>query len=138
MGPWSHQAGRFHPKVDRSAFHFALLVVTAIGYLLTAAFLLFGRQLEVLRYIYFGFVLMMSMNAIFPHLIASVVLRRYAPGLLTGLVLNLPLGLLLVFYVHSQSVYNLKLIGGFALVSISMILLLRPLFKLGARLWPRN
>jgi uncharacterized membrane protein YoaK (UPF0700 family) len=46
-----------------------------------------------------GFALAMAMNAVLPHLMISLVKRSYSPGVGTGMLFNLPLGLLLI---HEQ------------------------------------
>ena len=43
-----------------------------------------------------GFALAMAVNAFFPHLAVSIAKRSYCPGTATGLLLNLPLGVLVV------------------------------------------
>jgi len=43
-----------------------------------------------------GYASVMLLNAIIPHLAATLVLRRYAPGLITALGLNTPVTLLLL------------------------------------------
>jgi len=35
----------------------------------------------------------MIANVIFPHLIATLVLKKYAPGTITGILLNAPIGI---------------------------------------------
>lgn len=55
--------------------------------------MLLRYSVDAVQYIYLGFILMMCLNSIFPHLIATMVLKRYAPGTLTGLLLNLPIGM---------------------------------------------
>lgn len=131
---WSKYAERFHPPVAGNEFHFALIVVTLIGYILTFLFLVLGTTNEIVKYLYLGFVLMMSFNAIFPHLIATVALKRYAPGLLTGVFLNLPLGLYLIFVRYGTQIELCKLFTGFVAITLVTLLSLRPLFKLGKRL----
>jgi Na+(H+)/acetate symporter ActP len=46
-----------------------------------------------------GFALAMAINAVLPHLAISLVKHSYSPGTGTGMLLNLPLGALLV---HAQ------------------------------------
>jgi Na+(H+)/acetate symporter ActP len=46
-----------------------------------------------------GFALAMAMNAVLPHLMISLVKRSYSPGVGTGMLFNLPLGVLLI---HEQ------------------------------------
>lgn len=47
-------------------------------------------------YLFFGYAFAMAANAFMPHLIATIVRRSYMPGTATGLLLNLPLGVLLL------------------------------------------
>lgn len=131
---WSRNAGAFHPAVEKNEFHFAVVIITAIGYLLTFAYMVTGETNEIVPYLYFGFVLMMCLNAVFPHLLATVFLRRYMPGTITGCLLNLPIGLYLVFIDKKQNIADMKLLIGFAIVTVIIISALQPLFKLGKRL----
>jgi len=43
-----------------------------------------------------GFALLMAINAVVPHLALSLVKRSYSPGAGTGVLFNLPLGVLLI------------------------------------------
>jgi len=43
-----------------------------------------------------GFALAMAINAVVPHLMISLVKHSWSPGVLTGMLLNLPLGVLLI------------------------------------------
>ena len=88
---WSKYAKRYHKEVTENEFRFGVIVVTAIGYLITFQYFLFSAY-GISKFIYGGFILMMVINVIFPHMLATVALRRYAPGTITGLILNLPVG----------------------------------------------
>lgn len=46
-----------------------------------------------------GFALAMAINAVLPHLVMSLVKHSYSPGVGTGMLFNLPLGVLLI---HEQ------------------------------------
>jgi hypothetical protein len=46
-----------------------------------------------------GFALAMAINAVLPHFVISMVKHSYSPGTGTGMLFNLPLGLLLI---HAQ------------------------------------
>jgi hypothetical protein len=93
---WSEAAKKYHRPVESNPFIFAVIVITVFGYLLTAGDILLGRNVEMIRYIYLGFIGMMGVNAIFPHLVSTIMLKRYAPGLMTALLLNLPVSLVLI------------------------------------------
>lgn len=131
---WSKNAKKFHPAVEKTEFHFAVLIVTIIGYLITFIYFAAGETSEIIKYIYLGFVLMMSMNAIFPHLIASIALKSYAPGTVTGFLLNLPIGLYIVFIKNQEHITNIKLLLSFTLTTVFIVSLLKPLFFIGKRI----
>jgi len=129
---WSKHARGFLLEVGRNEFHFAALVVTILGYGFT--FLHLTNQGMYTQCLFYGFVLMMCFNAIFPHLIATLLFKRYAPGLLTGLFLNLPIGLKLVQEGLSAGLSERCLILATVILAITAALLIRPLFKLGGRI----
>ncbi|MBN1499606.1 MAG: HXXEE domain-containing protein [Spirochaetes bacterium] len=131
---WSINAGKFHPHVKANEFHFAVICVTIAGYLITFQFMVIGANSKISEYVYFGFLLMMSMNSLFPHLISAVITKKYAPGLLTGLLLNFPLGLYIVFCEYQQRITDVKLIISFVTVTAVVLLSLKPLFRLGGRI----
>ncbi len=93
---WSKYAEKFHKPVKKEIFRTALIVLTLFSYLLFFAEYLFP-QILVLRYMVLGFIGMMALNVFFPHLIATIALRRYAPGLLTGFIFNLPISYVILF-----------------------------------------
>jgi hypothetical protein len=128
---WSKHARKFHKEVDSRAFHFALIVVTAFGYLITFANLAYGNSIGIVRHIYLGFVLMMMFNSIFPHLAATIVLRKYAPGLITGLFLNIPIGSYVIFKTNWSGI---ALLVSFVSVSLVTVLSLNPLFRIGSKI----
>ncbi len=131
---WSKYAGKYHPQVSNNEFHFALMVVTTAGYFVTFLFLVFGQSVESLKYLYLGFLAMMCFNAVFPHLAATVILRRYAPGTLTGLLLNLPIGMTIILDHLNSGLQLYKLIISFIVVAVVTISSLRPLFRIGGKL----
>ena len=131
---WSKYAKKFHPVVEKNEFHFAVLVITVIGYILTFLFLIFGGSSEIIKYLYFGFLLGMCLNAIFPHFIAMLILKRYSPGTITGILLNIPIGIYIIFLKYNESLNNYKLWLGFIIFSIVALAILKPLFKIGKRI----
>ena len=131
---WSKYAGKYHPQVANNEFHFAVMVITLLGYILTFIFLVLGNSNEIIRYLYLGFLLMMCFNAFFPHLLATIVLKKYSPGTLTGIFLNLPIGLFVIFGKYGESLELNRLIIGFVVITVISLISLRPLFKLGKRL----
>ena len=86
---WSKSAGRFHKPVGAFELIFALIVLTMLSLVFTAAFYLGGCR-SAGAYLFFAFNLGMLVNVLFPHLAATIALKRYCPGLLTGVVVLSP------------------------------------------------
>jgi hypothetical protein len=131
---WSQFAKRYHRQVGRNEFYFALICVTLIAYLSSFLFLFFN-EVVILRYIYFGFVGAMILNAIFPHLIATIVLKRYAPGVITGILMNVPcLSFLIIIAIKENVISTFEVIISTAIVGGTILVSLPIFFKLGERL----
>lgn len=97
---WSQRKGlqhtaRWHRPVGATEFRFAVIVLTAAGAGVALAASLGGKG-SVGAYLLSGYALAMLLNVVFPHLLACLVLREYAPGTLTALLLNLPVCALLL------------------------------------------
>lgn len=131
---WSKYAKKFHEPVERNQFVFAVIVVTIIGYLVTLLEILNNTPGSLWSYVYLGFIGMMGLNAIFPHLIATVLLKRYAPGLMTALLLNLPLSIIIITKYLNAGANVFYLILAIVIVSVVVLLSLKPLFKIGTNL----
>lgn len=130
---WSQNASKFHKKVDSSEFIFAVIVITMLAYLAAFLFVAYPHS-WILKDIYFGFLGAMILNSLFPHLIGTVVLKKYAPGLVTGIFLMLPIDLLLIIrgfnynlVTINEVVISTLLVGGFLLALVPI------LFKIGAK-----
>jgi len=86
---WSKSAGRWYHPVEPGAFRFAVFALTVFA--CAAACMGFSEGKESAgAYLVAGYALAMLLNVVFPHLVATVALRRYAPGIVTALFLNLP------------------------------------------------
>lgn len=132
---WSKHARKYHKEVSANEFRFAVIIVTAIGYLLTFQYFIFAPSFTLSKYIYLGFILLMVGNVIFPHLIATLVLKKYAPGTITGVLLNAPLGIyILLKEITRTDEVVFVVISGVILVII-FLLLINQCFKLGKNLF---
>lgn len=128
---WSQNATRFHKPVSNNEFHFAVIMVTAIGYLFTFQYFVFGSTYAIAKFAYLGFILMMVFNTFFPHILSTIYLKKYAPGTLTALLLNFPIGSYLIFKeIHSLEYLQFLLIST-AVISIAILILINFLFKIG-------
>lgn len=102
---WSKAAGKFHKPVGPFEFRFALLVITAIAFVITLYFCFNGKQSFACS-LYFSFNFGMFLNVFFPHLAGTIVMKRYTPGLLTGVFLILPATSFILIYGHNNGYYS--------------------------------
>jgi hypothetical protein len=131
---WSKQAKKFHEPVERNQFVFAVVVVTIIGYLITLIEILDNDMGSILSYTYLGFIGMMGLNAFLPHLTATLLLKKYAPGLITALLLNLPFSIIIILRYIEAGIDVYYLIIAVLIFTGIILALLKPLFKLGDKL----
>jgi len=131
---WSEKAGRWHHEVGAREFRFAVVVLTLLAYVFAWAAVAYGRE-SFGAYLLSGYALAMLLNVLFPHVAATIIMRRYAPGTLTALFFNLPVTLLLLRqglqegYIHLQ-----RLVWAGPLVVAGIMVSIPVLFHLGRRL----
>jgi hypothetical protein len=89
----AHVPARWRVRVEPRVFRWAAAIQSLILVAL-AAWALSAPPQGVAWYGFAGYVLAMMANAVVPHLLATLALRRYMPGTATALLFNLPLGLL--------------------------------------------
>lgn len=131
---WSMHASRFQRPVGKDEFRFAVIVITMLAYLATGLFIL-APQVSVLKYVFFGFVGAMMINVIVIHLLSTVMLRKYSPGLITGIFLLLPFnGLILAIAINSNIITILEVVLSTIVMAIILVALIPVLFKLGNKL----
>lgn len=104
---------------------------------LSAFGFLYMPESDIAKWIFIGFLGFMVINAIFPHLIATVVMKKYAPGLLTGLLLNIPVNSLVIYQMFLKNLIAWKeLIISTLVVGIILLALIPLLFKVGDKVSP--
>ncbi len=131
---WSKHAKNFHKPVEAGEFHFAVLIVTILAYLSTFLAVAFPAA-RLWTYIFHGFLGAMILNTFVPHLAATIILKRYSPGLMSGLALLIPVNTSILY--HSVNAGLVKWPGLLlSIFAVSAILLgLLPLFfKIGKKL----
>jgi hypothetical protein len=133
---WSAHAGKWHARVEPVEFRFAVAVLSVLLVLVAAAASLAGAG-SVGAYLMAGYVLAMVLNVLMPHVLATVVMRKYMPGTATALLLNLPLGALYLRQALSEQ--NIQP-GVFAwsgpLIVLFIVASIPALFALGRKLFP--
>jgi hypothetical protein len=74
----------------------------------------------------------MLINVVFPHLLATLVMRRYAPGTATAIALNLPITSMLLYQSFKEGfIDKSEFIYVGPLVVVGILLLIPGLFFMG-------
>lgn len=122
--------------VGAREFRFAVAVLSAVLVGVTAATALAGPG-SLAAYLLAGYVLAMVLNVLAPHLIATVVMRRYMPGTATAVAFNLPLGSLFLSRALSEDYIQLKVFAWSGPVVVLAIAASIPLlFAIGRNIRP--
>lgn len=131
---WSKHVQKFGKQVSRDEFCFAVLIITMLAYLATGLFMIFP-QILILKYFFFGFIGSMIVNVIFPHLASSIMLKKYCPGLITGIFLIIPFNsLIMVFSLNNKIINSSEIIISTVVVGIFLLILIYILKKIGGKL----
>ena len=98
---WSQKAGRWHSPVGAREFRFAVTILTLLAFV-AAYWSASGPRGGIGAYLVSGYALAMLLNVVFPHLAATLVMRRYMPGTATSVVFVLPVTSLLLYRAFLQ------------------------------------
>lgn len=138
MPRWSQDKIRFFKAAPKNEFYFALIVLTALAYLAVCLLAIYPGQ-RLFTYIFAGLLGAMAFNAVFPHLAATVALRKYAPGVITAVLLMLPVnGLILLHMANSGILSPSEIVLSTLGVGMPMAASLPVLFWVGRKLIPRD
>jgi hypothetical protein len=128
---WSRHAQRFQKPVARDEFLFAVIVITLLAYLAAGLFIL-APDIPVFKYMFLGFVGAMIVNVIVIHLLSTIIVRKYSPGLITGIFLLVPLDSLILLDAIDIGVISIYMvIISTAVMAVLLVALIPVLFKLG-------
>ncbi len=134
---WSQSAGRWHHPVGAREFRFAVGVLTALAYVAACLSMVGGKE-SAGAYLVAGYALAMLLNVFFPHLLATLIMRRYAPGTATALLLNLPVTLLLLHRGVQQGYIRLSTFTWAGpLIVVAILSSIPLLFAIGRRAWSK-
>ena len=133
---WSQTGSPFQKAVTDNEFHFAVLIITLLAYFISF-FYLKSPQISILKWGFIGFLGSMILNALFPHLIATVFMKAYAPGLVTAWLLNVPINSFILYKLHKSHVVTVKeVLISTIVVGILLLALIPLLFTLGGNRIP--
>ncbi|MED4402291.1 HXXEE domain-containing protein [Metabacillus fastidiosus] len=133
---WSKGASKFHKAVKSNEFYFAIIVITSLAYLSSFYYLIFPQS-DIVKWVFTGFLGSMIFNAIFPHLLLTIIMRKYALGLATGILLNIPINSFIIQYMLANDMFSIKeLIISTVVVGAVLLSFIPVLFKIGDRISP--
>ena len=126
---WSQTAGIWQP-VGTFEFRFAVIVVTLVFYGIIYYFSVSKSKLS--GYMLGGALVMVLVNVLIPHIIAVIFIRRYVPGVITGIILNVPATLYLLQRGIKEGIYDFKILIKYGIAfSLIVLPLLQISFCLG-------
>ena len=134
MAEWSHKAPEFiQPAVTSVQFSVAVTILSVIGIIMTviAKYMFDGKYFV---NVMCGFSALLFMNAFFPHIIAAIYFKMYAPGVLTSIFLYLPFCSYVFYKVLRNNIIGKKnFILSFTIGTISGVLLAKFALLIGGQ-----
>lgn len=131
---WSQMGLKFQKPITPIEFHFAVLIITALAYFVSFLFLSFPKS-RIIKWTFIGFLGSMIFNAIFPHIIATILLKTYAPGLVTAVTLNIPINIIFLYRLHKQNLIRvIEIVIATVVVGILLLAVIPILFAFGGTL----
>jgi hypothetical protein len=128
---WSQMGSSLQKAVTPDEFHFAVFIITALAYVISFLYLSFPKT-NIIKWAFIGFLGSMVFNAIFPHLIATIFMKTYAPGLVTALLLNIPINSVILYRLHTLNSISIKeILNSTVVIGILLLALIPFLFTLG-------
>jgi hypothetical protein len=117
-----------HPGATK--IWFGLLLLTLAAFAVTYLSARKGKG-SLWAYLLFGYAVAMLVNVLIPHIPATLVFREYTPGVVTAVLINLPImGILLFQAVREQWVSGTKAIAYALLVPLTIGVAISVLFAL--------
>ena len=103
-------------SITTNQFLVAVALFTVMGFIVVFAKKAYKNEVQFFILIA-GFSGVLLLNVFFPHLVAAVVFRMYVPGLITAILINLPLTIYILWYIYKASKFSIKrmvftIIGG--------------------------
>jgi hypothetical protein len=132
---WSKKGRSLRKPVEARVFRFAVAALTILLYVCTS---LATTGIPLGPYLLCAFALAMAFNAFIPHLAATIVLRNYAPGTATALLLNLPTSMILLGSAVAEGRIDVSLLAWTGpLTALALALSIPLLFRI-ARMFGRG
>jgi hypothetical protein len=127
---WSQHAGIWKSPVSSTEFRIAAVLLAILAYLVTYWSIRSGRE-SIGTYVLIGFAFAMLLNVIY-HVGATIGLHEYAPGVVTAVLVILPvMAYLLRRTFREQWVTWPRALLAFTIVPVAILLLIPCLFFVG-------
>jgi len=127
---WTETAKIAHLTVGAFEFRFAVTLITIIFLGITYYFSKYENRSS--KYLMGGTLVIALFNVFVPHLIGTIFTGQYFPGVVTGVLLNIPVIIYLLRRGLAEGFFQIKMLilGGVGM-AIVILLLLQMLFALG-------
>ncbi len=122
---WSKTAGIWHPKVGALEFRIADLLITLMFCGVIYYFSKYKSNLS--KFLMGGVLISILFNVLMPHLLATALTLNYMPGVVLGILLNVPVTLYLLIRGLREGFYKVK---SLVLAGICFALAAFPLLQL--------
>ena len=129
---WSQSGSSFQQPVTAKEFHFAVFIIMLLAYVLSFLYVRFPK-INLLKWAFIGFLGSMVFNAIFRiPLLATIMMKTYVPGVVTGILLNIPINTIILYKLHKINVVTKKeIVISTVVVGILLLAMIRVLFAVG-------
>jgi hypothetical protein len=127
---WSRTLTIRHPSVGEFEFRFAIGLLTFLIYIILYYCAKTDNPFS--KYLLGGMLIMILLNVFIPHVAASILTGHLVPGVVSGVLLNIPVTVYLLWKGLEKGFFNKRIliIGGVGFGIITMPLLML-CFKLG-------
>lgn len=127
---WFAKAGKYKRELSQNEFIFAVVIITILAYSAAFLYMVFPQSMIVTSF-YFGFCGAMILN-LFMHLIPTIQLRKYAPGLITSLFVVCPTNAYIIMTaIRLGLVTIMQFLLSTFIIGLLLLALLPLLFKVG-------
>ncbi len=129
MEKWTNSIPAYiHAPVTTRQFAIAVALFSVVGFVIIFTKNHFPSE-EFYMKIISGFAGMLFSNVFFPHIIATIFLKKYAPGVISGILINLPLSSIILYSIFYHNLLTSKqilisvFIGGLSGIILAFIFL---------------
>lgn len=109
-------------------FRLATLLVTLLIWWITWYFVKYKNKLSI--NLMGGTLFIILFNVFMPHIIGSIILQKFAPGVISGILLNIPVTTYLLWRGFKEGIFNIKslVVGSIAFAAMALPVMLGSFF----------